>query len=108
MGAVMLEPEYELPLNYHADAAIYVLARSSGEGNDRLDQKGDYRLTDAEVRDILLLNEAYDKFMLVLNTGGPVDLSEVAQVRNILVLHELWRNRRHLLQRGNLCGLSLF
>ena len=45
MGAVMLEPEYELPLNYHADAAIYVLARSSGEGNDRLDQKGDYRLT---------------------------------------------------------------
>lgn len=89
MGAVMLEPEYELPLNYDADAAIYVLARSSGEGNDRLDQKGDYRLTDAEVRDILLLNEAYDKFMLVLNTGGPVDLSEVAQVRNILVLSQL-------------------
>ena len=89
MGAVILEPEYELPLTFGADAAIYVLARSSGEGNDRLDIKGDYRLTDTEVQDILTLNSRYERFMLVINAGGPVDLSEVMEVRNILVLSQL-------------------
>ena len=89
MGAVILEPEYELPLTFGADAAIYVVGRSSGEGNDRLDVKGDYRLTDTEVRDILALNGRYERFMLVINAGGPVDLSEVMEVRNILVLSQL-------------------
>lgn len=89
MGAVILEPEYELPLTFGADAAIYVVGRSSGEGNDRLDVKGDYRLTDTEVRDILTLNSRYKHFMLVINAGGPVDLSEVMEVRNILVLSQL-------------------
>lgn len=89
MGAVILEPEYELPLTFSADTAIYVVGRSSGEGNDRLDVKGDYRLTDTEVRDILALNSRYERFMLVINAGGPVDLSEVMEVRNILVLSQL-------------------
>ena len=88
-NAVILEPEYELPLTFGADAAIYVVGRSSGEGNDRLDVKGDYRLTDTEVRDILALNGRYERFMLVINAGGPVDLSEVMEVRNILVLSQL-------------------
>ncbi len=35
MGAVMPEPEYDLPLNVKGETAIYVLARISGEGNDR-------------------------------------------------------------------------
>ena len=89
MGAVILEPEYDLPLIFGADAAIYVVGRNSGEGNDRLDVKGDYRLTDTEVRDILALNSRYERFMLVINAGGPVDLSEVMEVGNILVLSQL-------------------
>ena len=88
-GAVMPEPEYDLPLSFDADAAIYVLSRISGEGSDRRNVKGDFRLTDTEVRDILALNERYEKFMLVLNTGGPVDISPVAGVGNILVLSQL-------------------
>ena len=35
MGRVMTEPEYQLPLDAQGDTAIYVLARNSGEGNDR-------------------------------------------------------------------------
>lgn len=89
MGAVILEPEYDLPLIFDAESAIYVVGRNSGEGNDRLDEKGDYRLTDTEVRDILLLNSRYSRFMLVINAGGPVDLSTVSEVRNILVLSQL-------------------
>ena len=89
MGKVMDEPEYDLPLNGGGEAAIYVVARISGEGNDRTFASGDIGLTASETRDILALNRAYDKFMLVLNTGGMVDLSGVEEVKNVLLLSQL-------------------
>ena len=89
MGAVMPEPEYELPLDGEGDAAIYVVSRISGEGNDRKAEPGDVLLTASEQRDILALNEKYEKFMLVLNVGGVVDLTPVKEVGNILVLSQL-------------------
>ena len=89
MGAVMPEPEYEIMLHGNSDTALYVLARNSGEGSDRKPEKGDILLTDTEVRDILECNRKYRKFMLVLNVGGPVDLTPVLDVSNILVLSQL-------------------
>lgn len=89
MGKTMPEPEYDLPLDGEGDAAVYVLARNSGEGNDRAPVAGDILLTASEIRDILALNKRYDKFMLVLNVGGPVDLGPVMEVRNILLLSQL-------------------
>lgn len=89
MGAVMKEPEQELALNEDDEVAIYVLSRICGEGNDRTFEKGDFLLNDSEVRDILYLNEHCQKFILVLNVGGPVDLSPVNEVKNILVLSQL-------------------
>ena len=89
MGAVMPEPEYDLPLNAEGDAAIYVLARISGEGSDRKPVPGDILLTETEKRDILALNRKYKKFLLVLNVGGVVDLSPVMDARNILLLSQL-------------------
>ena len=86
MGGVQPEAEYNLPLEYQADAAIYVLSRISGEGLDRRLIKGDIYLTDSEIRDILYLNEKYEKFMLVLNVVGVVDLTPVKNVKNILLL----------------------
>ena len=80
------EAEYDLPLEYQADAAIYVISRISGENSDRRLVKGDIYLTDSEIRDILFLNEKYEKFMLVLNVVGPVDLTPVKDVKNILLL----------------------
>ena len=89
MGAVMPEPEYSLPLDAEGDIAVYVLARSSGEGNDRAYLCGDILLTETEQRDIAALHEKYDKFLLVLNVGGAVDLTPVSQVDNILLLSQL-------------------
>ena len=86
MGGVQPEAEYDLPLEYQADAAIYVISRISGENSDRRLVKGDIYLTDSEIRDILFLNEKYEKFMLVLNVVGPVDLTPVKDVKNILLL----------------------
>ena len=77
MGKVMPEPEYDLPLNAEGDAAIYVVSCISGEGNDRTPLKGDIRLTDSEVRDILALDKKFTRFMLVLNVGG--SLSSVSR-----------------------------
>ena len=39
MGAVMKQPDYIIPVDYSADAAVYVVSRISGEGNDRLAEK---------------------------------------------------------------------
>ena len=89
MGAVMPQPEYDLPLDGAGDTAIYVLVRISGEGSDRNPVKGDILLTDSEIRDILTANEKYENFMLVLNVGGAVDLSPVRDVKNILLLSQL-------------------
>ncbi len=89
MGAVMPEPEYDLPLDAKGDAAVYVLARISGEGSDRKPIPGDILLTETEKRDILALNRKYRKFLLVLNVGGVIDLSPVMEVRSILLLSQL-------------------
>ncbi len=89
MGAVMPEPAYELPIDAAGDTAVYVLARNSGEGNDRRPEAGDIRLTETEIRDILTCSREYERFMLVLNVGGVVDLSPVAEVENILILSQL-------------------
>ena len=84
-----IENKRPLTISYEGDAAIYVLSRISGEGNDRRLIKGDYRLNDSEIKDILLCNKKYKKFMLVINAGGPVDLTPVMEVENILVLSQL-------------------
>ena len=89
MGAVMPQPEYDIPLEGEGGCALYVLSRISGEGSDRNAVKGDILLTDSEARDILALNEKYKTFMLVLNVGGVVDLSPVTEVKNILLLSQL-------------------
>ncbi len=88
MGAVMPEPEYELPLSGEGEAAVYVVGRISGEGSDRKPAPGDFQLTETEVRDILACREKYEKFLLVLNVGGVVDLSPVMEVENILLLSQ--------------------
>ena len=88
MGAVMPEPDYDLPLDGEGEVAIYVLSRISGEGNDRLID-GDVKLCASEKRDILALNKKHEKFMLIINAGGPVDLSELGEVGNILVMSQL-------------------
>ena len=93
MGSVMPEPEYMIPLDIPAGtdphAAVYVLSRTSGEGSDRAPEAGDLRLTNTEIRDILALNERFERFLLVLNVGGVVDLSPLDDVANILLLSQL-------------------
>jgi beta-glucosidase len=89
MGKTMKEPDHNLEITKVCDTAIYVVSRNSGEGSDREVLPGDVKLAKSEIRDILLLNKMYDRFMLVLNVGGVVDLSPVMEVKDILLLSQL-------------------
>ena len=89
MGKAMPEPEYEIAMDAPADLAVYVLSRISGEGADREPKEGDINLTETEIRDILNCCRNYEKFVLVLNVGGMVNLEPVMEVKNILLLGQL-------------------
>lgn len=60
-----------------AEAAVYVLSRISGEGSDRREERGDYELSFREQEDLMFLNEKKIPVVLLLNTGGPVELSDI-------------------------------
>lgn len=62
------------------DVAIYVVSRVSGEFADRKARKGDYYLSDDEIDDLRILAKHYKKTILVLNTGGIIDLSVLDSV----------------------------
>ena len=58
-----------------AEAVIYVLSRTSGEGADRRDAPGDYYLTAAENDDLAALCAWGKPVVVLLNVGGVIDLS---------------------------------
>lgn len=88
VGCIMHEKEYDFSNLLIKEAiSIYVLSRSAGEGKDRKPIKGDFLLTDAEIRDIEFLNKNSKKFILVINSATPIDLSPIKdEVDNILLI----------------------
>ena len=71
------------PAKAACDAALYVLSRSSGEGADRKNEPGDYLLSKWEMQDLRSLCSFYPSVILVLNTGGIVDLSVLDELPRI-------------------------
>ncbi len=57
------------------DTAVYVLARQAGEGRDRKDVQGDYRLDDVERENLEFLSGAYKNLVVIINAGGVIDVS---------------------------------
>lgn len=62
-----------------ADTAIYVISRICGEGKDRKKAAGDYYLSQKEREDLLFLNQKHIQTVLVLNAGGPLELTDILQ-----------------------------
>ena len=74
------------------DTAVYVISRISGEGADRYLKEGDYLLYPEEQENIRLLAQNYEKTIVVLNVGGVMDLSGIADnegVGAILLMTQL-------------------
>jgi len=57
------------------ETAVYVLARQAGEGNDREDVQGDYRLDDVERENLEFVSANYRNLVVIVNCGGVIDLS---------------------------------
>ncbi len=62
-----------------AEPALYVISRISGEGADRRNNKGDYQLYDEELEFIRTLEAHYTHLIVILNTGGVMDLTPLEQ-----------------------------
>ena len=62
-----------------AAAAVYVISRISGEGKDRTAQEGDYRLSEQEREDLRRLDAAELPVILLINAGGPVELTDLME-----------------------------
>ena len=73
-----------------ASVAIYVISRISGEGKDRTPTAGDYLLSDRELADLRTLDEAGLPLVLLINAGGPVELTDLlAQRRHPIAVVQL-------------------
>ena len=84
----------------HAELAVYVVARNSGEGKDRKVEPGDYELSDHETQNLKKIVENYEKVIVVLNVGGVIDtefLRNLEGVGAVLLMS----------QAGNVGGLAL-
>ena len=82
------------------DTAVYVISRTAGEGADRRNRRGDYRLYEEELAQLRRLADAFPTLVLVLNLGGVIDMSEILSVRGINAVVLLG-------QLGNIGGLVL-
>ena len=69
-----------------ADTAVFVLSRIAGENKDRTDTKGDYFVTDEEKALLSQVCACYDKVILIINTGGLLDLAFVDEYENITAI----------------------
>lgn len=66
-----------------AKTAVYVVSRIAGEGADRFDKEGDYCLTEHEKEDLKIISEQCEDVIVVLNTGGQIDMKDILSVSNV-------------------------
>lgn len=69
-----------------ADVAVYVLARIAGENADRHDVEGDYFISAEEKELLKSIAKCYEKIILVVNTGGLVDLAFTEEFPSICAI----------------------
>ena len=66
-----------------ADTAVFVIARIAGENKDRFDKEGDYFISAEEKALLAQVCESYKDVVLVINTGGLMDLAFADEFTNI-------------------------
>lgn len=66
-----------------ADTAVFVIARIAGENKDRFDKEGDYFISAEEKALLAQVCESYKDVVLVINTGGLMDLAFADEFANI-------------------------
>lgn len=74
-----------------ADTAIITLSRFSAEGVDRRLVAGDWYLSDEEKELLHNASNAFQKVIVVINSGAPIDCEELAENKNIQAVLLGWQ-----------------
>lgn len=86
------------------DTAIYVISRNAGEGKDRNDGAGDWKLSEEEEKNICSVAKWYSHVILIINAGGPIDLSildKLPEIQAVIYMSQAG------MEGGNALGLLL-
>ena len=75
--------EDDIKASEGACACIYVVARQAGESSDRNLDKFEYHLSQDEIDNLKTAASAFEKTILVINSGAPVDLSPIDEIGGI-------------------------
>ncbi len=70
-----------------SDAAIVIIGRTAGEDHEGAYIKGSYLLTDTEIDMLNKVNAAFDRVVIVLNTGGIIDMSWMKDYPNAAIVY---------------------
>ncbi len=76
-------PAGDLPEKTDADTAVYVISRIAGEGADRFAKESDYYLNEKEAGILKTICDMYNDVILLINSGGIIDLSFLDTYENI-------------------------
>ena len=70
--------------------AVCVIARTAGEDRDCTDAPGSWQLTDTEMDMLRKVRSAFDRMVVLLNTGGIIDMSFLEETQPDAVLY-VWQ-----------------
>ena len=73
-----------------SDAAVVIIGRTAGEDKDSSNTKGSYRLTDIEEEMLAVVRKHFTKMIVLLNTGGLIDMSFVERYTPEAVMY-VWQ-----------------
>ena len=66
-----------------ASLVLYMVSRVAGEGADRTLREGDYELSAEEKADIQRLSVLTDRIVVLINTGGQIDVKELLSCKSV-------------------------
>ena len=70
--------------------AVCIIARTAGEDRDNKDAPGSWQLTDTEMDMLRRVRSAFDRMVVLLNTGGIIDMSFLEETQPDAVLY-VWQ-----------------
>ena len=73
------------------DVALIIIGRTAGEDHDNADEKGSYRLTDDEDEILKAVCGNFEKVIVALNVGNPIDLTFIDKYDSIKSVLYIWQ-----------------
>lgn len=71
----------------NSDAALVIIARSSGEDQDNKNEKGSFLLTDLEIDMLKKVRASFSKMAVILNVGNIINMKAINEVSPDAILY---------------------